>query len=174
MGDRGDRDWSAAADLGCLAAGCAAMFFVAVRFGIPAKIVAGTADATTLQQPVLLLALIALALLLFGYRRWRESSSHQATEARWAHSDALTGLPDRVVFQERLQSALERSGSGCVGVLVADIDRFHMVNASYGAQAGDRVLAGVAQRLQAVLGADDLLVRLAGDQFAVLCPNLYD
>jgi diguanylate cyclase (GGDEF)-like protein len=59
-------------------------------------------------------------------------------------------------------------------VLLADVDRFRLVNASYGQRAGDQVLSGIAQRLQAVLGFEDLLVRLAGDQFAVLCPNLYD
>ena len=167
MVGRNDRGWWAAADLGCLAAGCAAMFFVAIRLGLFDQ---RRFDATGL----LLLGLIALALLLFGYRRWREVTTRQATAARWAHSDALTGLPDRVVFQERLQSALARPSRGCVGVLVTDIDRFRLVNASYGQGAGDRVLAGIAQRLQAVLGCEDLLVRLAGDQFAVLCPNLYD
>src|SRR5207245_9489789 len=79
-----------------------------------------------------------------------------------------------VVFQERLHAALERSVRACVGVLVIDVDRFRLVNVNYGQGAGDDVLASVAQRLQAVLGSEDLLVRLAGDQFAVLCPNLYD
>jgi diguanylate cyclase (GGDEF)-like protein len=151
------------------------MLFVAVRFGIPGRLFdARRADATGLQQPLLLLGLIALALILFGYRRWRESASRMASATRLAHSDALTGLPDRVVFQQRLQAALERPARGCVGILVADIDRFRLVNASYGQRAGDDVLAGIAQRLQAVLGSEDLLVRLAGDQFAVLCPNIYD
>jgi len=174
MAGRGDRGWRAAADLGCLAAGCAAMFFVAERFGIRKKLFAGNADAASLQEPLLLLGLIALALLLFGYRRWRQTTSERATAARWAHSDALTGLPDRVVFLDRLQAALDRPGRACVGVLVADVDRFRQVNASYGQRAGDQVLAGIAERLQAVLGSEDVLVRLAGDQFAVLSPNLYD
>jgi diguanylate cyclase (GGDEF)-like protein len=159
----GRNGW-AVADLGCLAAGCAAMFFVADR---------GRAAARP-QDAVLLLSLIALALVLFGYRRWREAARRKETAARWANNDALTGLPDRVVFAERLQSTLERPGRACVGVLVADIDHFRLVNASYGHRAGDLVLAGIAQRLQAVLGSEDLLARLAGDQFAVLCPNLYD
>jgi diguanylate cyclase (GGDEF)-like protein len=150
------------------------MFFVAARFDIPGRLFSSRSDATRLQQPLLLLGLIALALLLFGYRRWRELSTSRASAARWAHRDALTGLPDRVVFQERLQAALERPGRACVAVLVADIDRFRLVNASYGHRAGDQVLASVAERLHAVLGSEDLLVRLAGDQFAVLSPNLYD
>src|SRR5947209_4140924 len=80
-----DRWWCTAADLGCLAAGAAAMFFVAARFDVPGRLFSSTSDATLLQQPMLLVSLIALALV-----------------------------------------------------------------------------------------SDDLLVRLAGDQFAVLCPNLYD
>src|SRR5204863_7925726 len=73
-----------------------------------------------------------------------------------------------------LQAALDRPGRGCVGALVIDVDRFRVVNVNYGHRAGDDVLASIAERLHAVLGPDDLLVRLAGDQFAVLCPNLYD
>ncbi|TMK86069.1 MAG: bifunctional diguanylate cyclase/phosphodiesterase [Actinobacteria bacterium] len=174
MAGRNDRGWWAAVDLGCLAAGCAAMFFVAMRFDIPGRLFSAQSDATRLQQPMLLLGLIALSLVLFGYRRWREVTAKRADADRWAHRDALTGLPDRVVFQERLHAALERPGRGCVGVLVIDVDRFRLVNVNYGQRAGDDVLASVAQRLHAVLGSEDLLVRLAGDQFAVLCPNLYD
>src|SRR5438270_5707147 len=169
-----DRWWCTAADLGCLAAGVAAMFFVAARFDVPGHLFASTSDATRLQEPMLLLSLIALALVLFGFRRWREVTAERDDASRWAHRDALTGLPDRVVFQQRLQAALDCPGRGCVGVLVIDVDRFRAVNASYGHRAGDDVLASMAERLHAVLGSDDLLVRLAGDQFAVLCPNLYD
>jgi diguanylate cyclase (GGDEF)-like protein len=174
MATRRDRAWRAAADLGCLAAGCAAMLFVALRFDIASRVSGSTAgDASTLQQPIMLIAVIALALVLFGYRRWREHDGERSAEA-WANRDALTGLPDRVVFQERLQIALEGDHTGTVGVLVIDLDRFGLVNASYGHRAGDEVLAAVAGRLDAVLGSEDILVRLAGDQFAVLCPGLHD
>jgi diguanylate cyclase (GGDEF)-like protein len=174
MAGRNDRGWWAVADLGCLAAGCAAMLFVAMRFDLAGRLFSSRSDATRLQQPMLLLGLIALSLVLFGYRRWREVTATRADAARLVHRDALTGLPDRVVFQERLQDAFDTAGRGCVGVLVIDVDRFRLVNVNYGHPAGDHVLASVAQRLQAVLGSEDLLVRLAGDQFAVLCPNLYD
>ena len=116
---------------------------------------------------------IALAVMLVGYRRWREVAA-RADAARWAHRDALTGLPDRVVFHDRVQTALDRPGRTGVGVFVIDIDRYRLVNVSYGQRTGDEVLASIAERLHAVLGSDDLLVRLAGDQFGVLCPNLYD
>src|SRR5437764_3935116 len=137
MAGRNDRGWWAAVDLGCLAAGCAAMFFVAMRFDIPGRLFSAQSDATRLQQPMLLLGLIALALVLFGYRRWREVTATRADAARWAHRDALTGLPDRVVFQERLQTALDGAAPGCVGVLVIDVDRYRLVNVNYGHRAGD-------------------------------------
>ena len=174
MAGRNDRWWWTAADLGCLAAGVSAMVFVAARFDVPRRLLSSSSDPARLQQPMLLLSLIALALVLFGYRRWREVTADRLAASRWAHRDALTGLPDRVVFLQRLQAALDRPGRACVGVLVVDVDGFRLVNVSYGHRAADDVLASIAERLHAVLGADDLLVRLAGDQFAVLCPNLYD
>src|SRR3954471_14172924 len=116
---------------------------------------------------------LALAVVLFGYRRRREVTA-RADAARWAHRDALTGLPDRVVFHERMQSALDRSPRGRVVAVVIDIDGYRVVNASYGHRVGDDVLTAIAERLHAVLGSDDLLVRLAGDQFGVLGAQLYD
>ncbi|MBV8979491.1 MAG: bifunctional diguanylate cyclase/phosphodiesterase [Acidimicrobiia bacterium] len=130
---------------------------------------AGTSDVALMGFVAIVLA---LGVMLAGYRRWRDVA--RADAARWAHRDALTGLPDRVVFHDRVQAALDRPGRACVGLLVIDIDRYRLVNVNYGQRAGDEVLASVAERLHAVLGSDDLLVRLAGDQFGVLCPNLYD
>src|SRR4051794_7671025 len=72
MAGGNERKWCVAADLGCLAAGVAAMFFVAMRFDVPGRLFSTSADATRLQEPMVLLGLIALALVLFGYRRWRE------------------------------------------------------------------------------------------------------
>src|SRR5437773_5001012 len=173
MTGRNERGWQVVADLGCLAAGCAAIFLVIVRFDLVGRLSGHNPDGTGVQQPLLLVTLVALALVLFGYRRWRELDASQAV-AGWVHRDALTGLPDRVVFQERLQAALEAGRTGYVAVLVLDVDRVRLVNASYGNRGGDEVLASLAERLHAVLGPEDLLVRLAGDQFAVLCTNIYD
>jgi len=120
---------------------------------------------------VAVVVVLAGAAVLLSYRSWRGGRDDAA---RWAHRDALTGLPDRVVFQQRLQAALDRPGRRCVGAFLIDVDRFRHVNLGYGNRAGDDVLASIAERLHAVLGADDLLVRLAGDQFAVASPSLYD
>ena len=102
------------------------------------------------------------------------------TEARHAHArieqlahyDALTGLPNRSLFRERLDGALaERDAgpqSGKVALLAIDVDRFKSVNDTLGHAAGDTLLREVANRLKSVLRPDDLAARLGGDEFAVL------
>jgi diguanylate cyclase (GGDEF)-like protein len=88
--------------------------------------------------------------------------------------DPLTGLPNRVLFLERLDHAVHRSrrSGQTVAVLFADLDRFKLVNDVYGHRAGDELLVAVAQRLAAVLRPGDTLARLAGDEFVILCEGL--
>ncbi|NMG76918.1 EAL domain-containing protein [Aromatoleum diolicum] len=95
---------------------------------------------------------------------------------RLAHFDLLTELPNRILFELRLEHALERAqrhGHG-VAVLVVDLDRFKDVNDSLGHAAGDHLLQSVAQRLRGRLRSEDTLARLAGDQFAVVMEGLSD
>ena len=84
--------------------------------------------------------------------------------------DALTGLPNRRRLTERVGAELAnvRRSGGTFALLVIDLDRFRQVNDSFGHDGGDRVLQDVAQRIQSCLRQDDVLVRLSGDQFAVL------
>jgi diguanylate cyclase (GGDEF)-like protein/PAS domain S-box-containing protein len=87
-----------------------------------------------------------------------------------AFYDALTGLPNRVLFMERVQQALvaaERQ-SQRVALLYLDIDRFKEINDAEGHKAGDRVLTEVARRLHAVVGPQALAARLSSDEFGVL------
>ncbi len=84
--------------------------------------------------------------------------------------DPLTGLPNRVLFVDRLDQALaqaKRSG-GPVGVLFCDVDQFKLVNNSLGHETGDELLRAVAQRFSELLRPGDTLARLAGDEFGVL------
>jgi diguanylate cyclase (GGDEF)-like protein len=86
--------------------------------------------------------------------------------------DALTGLPNRFLFLQRLQERLVAPGAGAgprrCAVLILDLDRFTRVNDGEGRGAGDALLRVVAGRLLDCVGADDTVARLAGDEFALL------
>ena len=86
-----------------------------------------------------------------------------------AHHDALTGLPNRRLFHDRLEQALAQAGRGVdLAVLCLDLDRFKAVNDTLGHPVGDKLLQEVAQRLAACVREGDTLARLSGDEFAIL------
>ena len=91
---------------------------------------------------------------------------------RQASLDSLTGLSNRAQLDERLTSALiprvGREPHADVGVLYLDLDRFKLVNDTYGHAAGDEVLQTVASRLRGVLRPRDTIARMGGDEFCVL------
>jgi diguanylate cyclase (GGDEF)-like protein/PAS domain S-box-containing protein len=91
-----------------------------------------------------------------------------------AYTDALTGLPNRTLFHDRLKQGLaaaSRRGTP-LAVLFLDLDRFKVINDSLGHDVGDRVLMSVARRLATCLREEDTLARLGGDEFAVLMPDI--
>lgn len=95
---------------------------------------------------------------------------------RMAHTDALTGLPNRVMFDSQLRSALmqQRHHDHGVTVLYFDLDKFKPINDTYGHAAGDLVLREFADRLHSCLRQDDLAARIGGDEFVALCRNMSD
>jgi diguanylate cyclase (GGDEF)-like protein/PAS domain S-box-containing protein len=93
-----------------------------------------------------------------------------------AYYDALTGLPNRSLYQERLSRLTDaaRPGSSKLAVVVVDIRAFHVVNDNLGRHTGDALLRLVAQRLQENLRAADTLGRIAGDQFGLILTDVAD
>jgi diguanylate cyclase (GGDEF)-like protein/PAS domain S-box-containing protein len=95
--------------------------------------------------------------------------------AHHAIHDPLTGLPNRLLFVDRLRRALGAAGEGNrVAVLFLDLDHFKMVNDSLGHPAGDRLLEILADRLRVAIRPNDTVARFGGDEFTVLCTDVPD
>jgi diguanylate cyclase (GGDEF)-like protein/PAS domain S-box-containing protein len=101
-------------------------------------------------------------------------------EQRLIHNtmhDALTGLPNRVLFRDRLTRAIERAkrhDDYLIAVLFLDFDHFKVINDSLGHLMGDLMLKTVAQRLQDCLRGNDTVARLGGDEFTILLDDITD
>jgi diguanylate cyclase (GGDEF)-like protein/PAS domain S-box-containing protein len=94
-----------------------------------------------------------------------------------AFYDALTGLPNRSLFVDRLGRALERARRRrdyVFAVLFLDLDRFKLVNDSFGHPMGDRLLVETARKLESVIRPSDTVSRLGGDEFAILAEDIRD
>jgi diguanylate cyclase (GGDEF)-like protein len=162
-----------------LAAGMAAVFTFPLRSG------AGQIGALDLYRKTVgpldepsmgsaqVLADVAAAYLVNA--RTRADLVDSAAAARQAAlHDPLTGLPNRLLFMDRLQHAIDqcdRAGM-VVTVLYIDLDDFKTVNDTFGHTVGDEMLGAVAERLVQYCRPADTVARLAGDEFAVMCEHL--
>jgi diguanylate cyclase (GGDEF)-like protein/PAS domain S-box-containing protein len=91
-----------------------------------------------------------------------------------AYHDALTGLPNRLLFNDRLSVAVAQAhrSASRLAILFLDLDRFKVINDSLGHSLGDRLLQEVAERLQAGVRQGDTVARLGGDEFILLLPGI--
>jgi diguanylate cyclase (GGDEF)-like protein len=98
----------------------------------------------------------------------------QETLYRLAHHDVLTGLPNRLLFFDRLQQALSQAGrhDTLLGVMLLDLDRFKAINDSFGHTAGDALLQAVSRRIGECIRDGDTVARLGGDEFTILLQDI--
>jgi diguanylate cyclase (GGDEF)-like protein len=149
---------------------------VSVPIGTPAQQYGVLAVATRSVRPftaddVTFLRAVANVLTAAIERTRTQDEVRQA-----ALHDPLTGLPNRVLLLDRLESALSRAKrqGNRVAVMFVDLDSFKAVNDTFGHRAGDQLLVAVARRLRQALRTEDTLARLAGDEFVVVCERIDD
>ena len=131
-------------------------------------VLAGAVAVRASSGPGLVAVLLLATLLAAGYAL-RLAARAQAAESL-ALRDALTGLPNRALLDDRLQQALHRSRrtTESFALMVIDLDGFKEVNDIRGHDAGDRVLQSIARRLESAVRASDTVARVGGDEFVVL------
>lgn len=131
-------------------------------------------ERTVFQQAEALHEQGRLVLLRGTLQDITERKLHEARIEYLAGHDALTDLPNRNLLNDRTAQAIaqaRRTGQ-CLAALVLDLDRFKVVNDSFGHPVGDALLKAVADRLKAAIREGDTVARLGGDEFVIMLPGL--
>ncbi|MCO8273465.1 EAL domain-containing protein [Actinoplanes sp. TRM 88003] len=126
------------------------------------------ADGATQRIVVVAAVLLTAVVVLRQITAFRDNGRLLRRLDHNATHDALTQLPNRVLFHERLRRALDSPGARPVAVALIDLDDFKEVNDTLGHEIGDQLLIAVAQRLAGCLRAEDTVARLGGDEFVVV------
>ena len=103
-----------------------------------------------------------------------QQRSMEITLSHLAYHDALTGLPNRLLFDDRLQQSIlsAKRRSGKLAVLFVDLNKFKQVNDTHGHHVGDMLLKEIAQRLRQSLREEDTVSRFGGDEFGILLASV--
>jgi diguanylate cyclase (GGDEF)-like protein len=139
---------------------------------------ASTAGLLLGLSPVVVLAaefsLPALLLLMLPFLAVHRGGRAAIAKEHQSLHDALTGLPNRTLFRDKIEQAITagRRSEEASAVMLIDLDHFKEINDTLGHHAGDRLLEEVARRLEHSLGERDTVARLGGDEFGVLLPSL--
>lgn len=126
-----------------------------------------------------LLGLAAVAwIFILRHRVDQQTKALRESEERLRHlseHDVLTGLPNRLLLDDRLHTGIERARrfDTSLGLLMVDLDGFKEVNDAFGHHVGDMVLCELAGRLRAAVRTTDTVARMGGDEFIVLLPDLH-
>jgi diguanylate cyclase (GGDEF)-like protein len=131
---------------------------------VPVQVTASLVEGTPEASPAHMVIIV------------EDITDRKALEAALVHRslhDPLTGLPNRILFHDRLRHALERGHRERTPtcVLIIDLDGFKAINDELGHPMGDMVLVAFAERLTSVLRASDTAARLGGDEFSIVCEN---
>jgi diguanylate cyclase (GGDEF)-like protein len=115
-----------------------------------------------------------LAVVNQRVRRLVEASRTERHVRHLAYNDALTGLPNRTLFNDHLTRCIERAGPATqsLALLYLDLDRFKFVNDTLGHEIGDKLLKTVSERIRACVRSSDCVARLGGDEFAIVVDDL--
>jgi diguanylate cyclase (GGDEF)-like protein len=144
-------------------------------------LVAIATNAIGLWALLVFIAPLAFARQMFTRTHSLQEATEELAEKQreneyQALHDALTGLPNRVLFQHGLNQAIDdaQASGGSVGVMLMDLDHFKEINDTLGHHFGDQLLKEIGPRLSTVLREHDMMARLGGDEFGVLLPDLPD
>jgi diguanylate cyclase (GGDEF)-like protein len=168
MEQSGAKAWRAA--LGWAVAGCAVGQILVWQGWAPTLMTRSQAETIGALGAFV----FAIAIRMAGAAGERKERAEELLAHRALH-DPLTGLPNRQLLVDRLTHAIalaRRRGGVPPVVMFLDLDRFKLVNDTFGHRAGDELLVQVAERLQSVLRTTDTLSRFGGDEFVVLCEEL--